>query len=197
MIFGASRVIFLHLPKTAGNSIQRVLEPASDDRIVAKPRQDGVDSFGVSGPITPKKHAGLDSYAARLGPGFSEFRVAIGCRNPLDRALSGYFSRSKGWKLDRFLRALQRMRTAEDMLQVGGVVRRPDWVIRFESLGQDFAAFVSQAGLPVDPASLGHANKTSITSDEIEEARQDPVVRRAVQTKFAIDYELFGYPHEA
>ena len=53
-------LLFLHIPKTAGNSIQNILRDYSEDEIVARGGQDGLERFEVRAGLA----AGDD--AARL-----------------------------------------------------------------------------------------------------------------------------------
>jgi len=98
------RLIYLHPPKTGGNSIQSVLLPFSDDRKVLVGHQDGRDRFEVRGPATASKHATLADYASSLD--IAAYRVAISVRHPFDRAVSFFFSPHRwmrqtedGWSL--------------------------------------------------------------------------------------------------
>jgi hypothetical protein len=212
MIFSRARVIFLHLPKTAGNSLQTVLEPFSDDRRVAVRHQDGRDRFEVVGPLTPAKHSTLSDYAQRLGRDIDDYRIAIGCRDPFDRALAMYFSphgwmkqdadgqwstERPYWNRNRFLRRLSEMQTAEDFLRLGGKIRAPDWIIRYENLAKDFADFVRDAGLKGVPALLPHVNASRADDEQRARARDDGPARDAVTQKLAWEYETFGYSLDA
>ncbi len=210
MIFANKRIIFLHLPKTAGNSIQDALEHASDDRRVAQRHQDGVQRFGFTGPLSLGKHAKLSAYAKALGDALPSYRVAIGCREPFERALSMYFSphrwliqdksgpwtqQSPFWNVDRFHEGVSKMSLASDFLRVGSDVRAPEWQIRFEHLQADFGRFVTEADLPLRP--LQHLNASAATAEGLAEARAAPQAREIVLARFEADYDLFGYPKEA
>ena len=61
--------MFVHIPKTAGNSIQSVLRDYSEDELVAlRKEQDGVERFGLRNPnYKIKKHSTLSEYYDVLG----------------------------------------------------------------------------------------------------------------------------------
>lgn len=90
--------LFIHIPKTAGNSVQQVLDKYADENIVAvKPWQDGVEDFEiVSGKYGTSKHSTLREYRKKLGrteyEGLYKFTIV---RNPWDRAISTYFYTKK------------------------------------------------------------------------------------------------------
>ena len=51
MISLQKRFLFVHIPKTAGNSIQSVLRDYSEDQLVAlRKEQDGIERFGLRNP---------------------------------------------------------------------------------------------------------------------------------------------------
>ena len=55
MISLQKRFLFVHIPKTAGNSIQSVLRNYSEDQLVALGKeQDGIVRFGLRNPAQSK-----------------------------------------------------------------------------------------------------------------------------------------------
>ena len=93
------RFLFVHVPKTAGNAVHRVLLPYSEDRMVqASPYHDGVDRFEVSSPhFEMHKHLSLAEYRDRLAPAVFDGVFKFCCvRNPWDRCVSYFFSPHRG-----------------------------------------------------------------------------------------------------
>jgi hypothetical protein len=69
MISLQKRFLFVHIPKTAGNSIQSVLRDYSEDQLVAlRKEQDGIERFGLRNPrYKIKKHSTLSDVSRCLG----------------------------------------------------------------------------------------------------------------------------------
>ena len=205
MISTAFRFVYLHVPKTGGNSVQTALLPHSDDTQVIKPGQDGQDRFGITGPVTPRKHARLTEYEARA-PGISAtHRVVISVRHPFDRALSAYFSphrwaggqQTPHWDEAAFEALLERpdLTPACDFLYLpDGGWRRPDLVIRFERLATDFARAVHVLGLPPELArALPHLNRSAGGDGLRARIAGSAELARRVEDRYARDMTAFGY----
>ena len=208
MISSQYKVIYLHAPKTGGNSIQSVLLPFSDDSMVLKGHQDGVERFEIEGVYTPRKHAVLADYATHLGERLSEYRVAISVRHPFRRAVSYYFSphrwmemdpqtrawrkRPPFWGIAAFAACLSEIIPMTDFVAVRGGLRAPDFVIRYETLVADFRSFVDGAGLPPACAELPHRSR-SAAPDSVREALGDGTARGLVAERYAADFGAFGY----
>jgi hypothetical protein len=199
--------IFLHVPKTAGNSINTVLLPYSDDQKIIHRYQDGIERFGVKGSITPHKHASLGAYHKRLGSSVFAYKVAISVRHPVHRMLSLYFSPHKWmrqdndgnwyaadatWSRDRFLNFLARAHAMTDYLKVDGQLRAPDHVLRYERLEADLDAFSSALGLPCRGADLPRVN-VAPNRQLIDRVIMDRSIVEAVQHRFGADMDFFGY----
>src|ERR1700758_1971155 len=113
MISTSHNWLFIHIPRTGGNSIQSVLAPYSEDRLVCRDFQDGIDRFGVKGLYTGNKHFRLEDYSNAVPPemfaGLFKFTVI---RNPWARAISSFFTPLKWismgqqprWSADEFRR---------------------------------------------------------------------------------------------
>ena len=102
--------LFVHVPKTAGNAVEAVLAPHSDDDIVClQPHHDGVQRFQLrSAEFGTEKHSTLEAYWRALPPSLYDRLAKVSVlRNTFDRALSHYFSPHRGdveWSEQAFLR---------------------------------------------------------------------------------------------
>src|SRR5207245_5168864 len=95
MISFKKQFLFVHIPKTAGNSIQSILRDYSEDEIVAlRSEQDGIERFGLRNPnYKIKKHSTLAEYRGALGEERFRSLYKFACvRNPWDRMVSYYFT---------------------------------------------------------------------------------------------------------
>lgn len=86
--------IFIHVPKTGGNYIQKLFElnNMSLDKLVKKiPHQDGINRFEVHGTITKRKHQTLFEYYEK-DPSCYFMPIFTCIRKPFERLVSFYFS---------------------------------------------------------------------------------------------------------
>ncbi len=210
MILSRYHLIFLHVQKTAGNSVSELLLPYSDDHKTLNKHQDGKDRFGLRGPATKRKHALLADYHETLADDFHRYRVAIAIRDPFARAVSMYFSphkwlvpqqgqwvrQSPYWNIDRFETLVDTMVSLTDFLMINGTVQIPDYTIRQDNLTVDLEHLLSDVGIQASVAGLPHINKSAANTALIETAIQDRRAREICDKRFSTDITFINqlYP---
>jgi hypothetical protein len=190
--------LFVHIPKTAGNSIQSALRDYSEDELVAlRKEQNGVERFGVRNPkYKIKKHSVLAEYRDALGD--KEFRqlYKFTCvRNPWDRMVSYYFTPTQNpeiWDREKFRGIVSNAVSVADYLRLNRGETDPfenvDYVMRFENLDDDFRAVCATLRIPA--SSLPHYNRSN---REHYSKYYDEELRELVRQRFAAEIERFGY----
>src|SRR5207244_9651551 len=124
MISLRKHFLFVHIPKTAGNSIQSALRDYSEDQLVAlRKEQDGIERFGLRNPkYNIKKHSTLAEYRDALGNAqFGNLYKFTCVRNPWDRMVSYYFTPTQSpeiWYRKKFRRIVSRAVAIADYLQL-------------------------------------------------------------------------------
>jgi hypothetical protein len=193
--------IFVHIPKTGGQSVEHVFVEKHDltwrtrgSLLLRKNRDAGqrprhlahlfACEYCDHGYVTP------DTFA-------SCFRFAA-VRNPYDRALSEYRYRSQRGELpfSRFLRQLEISEVDRHLVPQAKFLTDAtgktmvDRIMRFESLASDFEQ-VSSA-LFGHPVQLPHINKSP---QGIVQVDLNDDVRAVIYKRYERDFDLFGYPH--
>jgi hypothetical protein len=198
MISFQKRFLFVHIPKTAGNSIQSVLRGYSEDELVAlRGEQDGVERFGLRNPkYKIKKHSTLAEYRDAIGETqFGNLYRFTCVRNPWDRMVSYYFTptqKTEAWDRTKFRKVISRALSAADYLRLNKGEEDPfanvNYIMRFENLAHDFRTVC--AALDVSPTTLPQYNRSS---REHYSRYYDDELRELVRTRFAAEIERFGY----
>jgi len=203
MISHKKNFIFIHVPKTGGNSLQNVLRKYSEDRIVCRNKnQDGVERFGVVNPIyNTVKHSRLSHYRRAMPPrlfdGMMKFATV---RNPWDMLVSGYLSPNQGstkWDPEVFEAMIERTPTLRDFIVADPSSRKPidadvDFIMRFEHLEDDFREICRRLDIPFEK--LPHRNKSNRSHYS---HYYNDALREKVSKRFAEEIEIFGYTFEA
>ena len=92
MIITKKNLIFIHIPKTGGNSISHILKKYSDDKLIKhRPYSDLINTFEIKGDVTKTKHDKLEDYYKILKDKIFNFKVFCVVRDPLERLLSHYY----------------------------------------------------------------------------------------------------------
>jgi Sulfotransferase family len=193
--------LFVHIPKTAGNSIQSVLRDYSEDELVAlRSEQDGVERFGLRNPnYKIKKHSTLAEYRAALGEkAFGNLYKFTCIRNPWDRMISFYFTptqRTQTWDRKKFRKIISRTLPIADYLRLNTGRDDPfanvNYIMRFENLADDFRTVC--AALDISPGTLPRYNRSN---REHYSKYYDEELRELVRTRFAAEIERFSYTFE-
>jgi hypothetical protein len=201
MISFQKRFLFVHIPKTAGNSIQSVLRDYSEDELVAlRDEQDGIERFGLRNPkYKVKKHSTLAEYRAALGEmEFGNLYKFTCVRNPWDRMVSYYFTptqNTSAWDRKKFRKAIVKVLPVADYLRLdkgkGDPFANVNYIMRFENLADDFRAVC--AALDISPAPLPRYNRSA---REHYSKYYDDELRELVGARFAGEIERFGYTFE-
>ena len=214
MISYAKNFIFVHIPKTGGNSVQDSLFRYSEDiRTVDHSVQDGVERFGVSHPGTElTKHSRISEYEMALPKEFfaSAFKFAI-LRNPWDRMVSFYFyvlerkSRQTGQlpqidppvDQEAFLELVRRTGGYRGFIcgrtDDGGRPRsidqhKMDFFLRFEHLQDDYEVVCSRLGL--EATQLARRN---VSRHLPYKSYYNEILYQAVAKRFAAEIEYFDF----
>jgi hypothetical protein len=213
MISTQKQFLFVHVPKTGGNSLQCILAAYSDDEIVAKfENEEGLQRFMVRNrQIQTTKHSNLSRYKEVLDTALYEslFKFAT-IRNPWDRMISLYFSPHRGvseWDRARFLELVSRVPTLRHYVsemsfgeklreKIGLQSRNPrkrldedlDVLLRFEHLSEDFGKVCERLGIPVVPLP-----KRNASVREHYSKYYDDELRMMVEDKFREEIEIGNY----
>jgi sulfotransferase famil protein len=201
MISLRKRFLFVHIPKTAGNSIQSVLRDHSEDELVAlRKEQDGIERFGLRNPnYKIKKHSTLSQYYDALGDQqFRDLYKFTCVRNPWDRMVSYYFTptqKPENWNRKKFRETISKAVSVPDYLRLENGEANPfanvDCIMRFENLANDFRAVCDAIG--ISPPGLPQYNRSN---REHYSKYYDDELRELVRARFAAEIERFDYKFE-
>jgi Sulfotransferase family len=201
MISLQKRFLFVHIPKTAGNSIQSVLREYSEDQLVAlRKEQDGIERFGLRNPkYKLRKHSTLSEYQDALGDEqFRDLYKFTCVRNPWDRMVSYYFTPTQNaetWDREKFRGIISNVVSIPDYLRLDNSdvdsFANVDCIMRFENLAEDFRAVCAAIG--ISPSTLPQYNRSN---REHYSKYYDDELRELVRTRFAAEIERFNYAFE-
>ena len=198
------KFLYIHLPKTAGNSVQNILKRYSDDDIVTLHEyQDGIERFEVRNKnyrIT--KHSTITEYKSVLDAEVyaSLFKFST-IRNPWDRLISFYFSTHRGgleWNRDNFKQLISEVPTARHYLcldpgqtNAGSLASDLDSLLQFERLEEEFKRVASKLGVR-----YGSLKKRNSSSHDHYSTYYDDELIAMVESRFAEEIEFGNYKFE-
>jgi hypothetical protein len=209
--------LFIHVPKTGGNSLQRILHGYSEDELITiTAEQDGIERFEVRNPdYVLYKHATLQEYRAVLPPHqYTALYKFATLRNPWDMMISWYFSphrQVQTWDRQQFIELLDVVQPwryyicqrAEPLVpssqraqgegaiageSSGSLVQDIDFLLRFERLEADFHQVCAAIGLPPQP--LPRVNRSH---RDHYSTYYDDELKAMVEKKFTEEIDFGGY----
>lgn len=216
MISIQKQFLFIHVPKTGGNSIQSILKEYSEDNIVVlNKHKDGIERFGVqNSKYNTTKHSSLSHYKSVLDTYTyrSLFKFAA-IRNPWDRMISYYFSPHSGvteWSRDTFFDLVDKTpplreyicemsfleKTAirfgmKNMTNPGKLDKDMDFLLRFEYINDDFEVVCGKLSIPFSPLPKRNASERNHYSKYY-----DNELKEIVRQKFIEEIEFGNYDFE-
>ena len=156
----SKKFLFIHIPKTAGNAVQKVLMPYSDDEIYRESHKDGkLNDFEVKNELgICRKHEWVGPYIENpevLGASVEDYLKFSVVRNPWERMVSWYcytFPRiSQEIDKDHFLEngLGKNMPSMKDYLYYDGK-NQMDYIIRYENLEEGFKEVCLKLDIPFE-----------------------------------------------
>lgn len=193
MISINNKFLFIHIPKTGGNSIQYCLQKYSDDKIVNNDKN--YDTFEISNDALPiSKHTSLNIYKDLLGKNVYDnlYKFCV-VRNPWDMCISFYFSPHWGFKQIKW--------DENVFLEILNAEIKPynhytnfqemDHIIRYEKLEQGFEYVLKNLNIPLEKLQVKnkseHLNYKEYYNDNL---------KNLVYNKFKEEINYFNYEFE-
>lgn len=205
MISRKHKFIFIHVPKTGGNSVSRSLLPYTESYLEEAPSPAGFGSGENFWTVDPElgrdKHFTVDMYAERMS--IRDYFIFSTVRNPMDWAVSLYFFRKQvgddadiPWskvgpnEFDKteFIHFLHAGEPSQSSFLGSGEV--PIHLLRFENLSDDFKKVCSI--LEIKHLSLEKINSSRRPDfDNI----LDIELKDKIVELYTCDFERFGYEY--
>lgn len=206
MISHAHRCIFVHIPRTAGGTVERTVWPG--ERTEAELYGGFVDEFHNRHQTGGLQHLQARQIREEVGGDvFDAYLKFTVVRNPWDRTVSQFAYMRRRPDLRRFLG----LRENDDFATYVGLldhVEHVQWapqmpfladadgtllvdrVLRFERLAEDLPSLLAELGVPV-ASPLPHRNPSQREADY--RAYYDDALRETVATRYREDVERLGY----
>ena len=188
------KIVFVHIPKTAGSSIELSLKPHRDARQkIIRRINKSLNSIGSKTQLESiylNTHASAKDYAAYLGDDFKNYFSFAIVRNPFDRMVSHYHFEKRIYgdiPFKDYLMNRASLKNQIDYLLGGDGKIAVSFIGRLDSLQRDFQFVSAAIGLNLE---LPHVNKTkhSHYSSTYDQETADFLI-----SHFERDFEAFGY----
>lgn len=207
MISFEKNFLFIHVPKTGGNSFtDRLIGFCDDKKVCDRVHRDGKQDFALRNSYGLRKHAGVSEWSLLLGEkrfrAFFKFTII---RNPWDRLMSHFMHQQRKTGRDdgqfnpgRFARWLHNARIFDQFclwngkkswsLRGGKGIYPFDFYVRFDCLQEDWLMLSALLDIPQVP--LEHLNKGA---DIRYRHLYTPETYKLVARRCASEIEYFNY----
>jgi len=203
MISRKHKYIFIHVPKTGGNSVSRALLPYSESHLEEAISPAGFGSGENFWTVDPElgrdKHFTVDMYAERMD--IHEYFIFSTVRNPLDWVVSLYFFRKQTGNTEEYswLRAgtdefdsnefLQFLQSGEPtQSSFFGTGQFPVHLLRFETLSDDFKEVCNRLKIRCHSLEKINSSRRPAYSEIL-----DAELKNIIAEIYDVDFRNFGY----
>lgn len=195
MISHNLKFIFIHIPKTSGNSLSLLLKDFVDNKVINRSSKMGKKQ-GIS-IICEKnnkdiKHRRIKYYKKIYGKQINDYFKFTIVRNPYDRILSFYFwkkgKNNQVFIRDEFIKFVKKKRSFQHKY-----IDKSFHIIYFENLIEDLKkieCFKNVVNFDNYPK-LNISSNSKLNYEELF----DKELKDLVYNKYKKDFELFGYEY--
>jgi len=195
MISHKLKFIFIHIPKTSGNSLSLFLKDFIDNKVLQKSSNMG-EKQGISILCEKKKecikHVDIKYYENTYGEKINDYFKFTIVRNPYDRMLSFYFF-SKGKNNQKFKRNQYINFIKKNESFQYKYIDNTFYIIHFENLINELKNIECFKKI-VDFNNYPTLNASSNSKRNYNEI-YDKELKDLVFNKYKKDFELFGYEY--
>ena len=194
MISHKLKFIFIHIPKTSGNSLSIILKDVVDNDVILKKSKLG-EKQGINIICEKKKqdikHKFITYYNKLYGSKINNYFKFTIVRNPYDRMLSYYFysTNNKIFNKKKFIKFINKNTYAQHQY-----IDPTFYIVRYENLVRGLKNINSLKKV-IKFNQYPKINK-SINSNQIyKNVYKDKQIKDLVYNKYKKDFLLFGYKY--
>ena len=209
-----NKFVFIHIPKTGGNSFQNQILNYTDEIKTVADHNDGTNRFGIKGEFTKDKHQTLNTYLKifkEKNINISNLEFVTIVRNPTDRLISFYFSphrtiieKKKFLKKSQFIHKDIEFDESNFIKFCNNLPTQSDYlgnkipssqltILKFENYNNEVSNFLKKYNIDFEDSKLNTSisrNKQKVTSDKSLMIRLEKIIK---QTKHKEDFIKFYY----